>query len=204
MRKVVILAFVAIGVMGVGAGGGHDDDGSSHNGARLNRYQEVRLGLDNRVPAATSVQQGHDSGRAELQGHRDAGSTGAHPSHRRSVNGPIGVALRRRPPRLPPRLALRHGSPAAPRLCPCVLRAAELSAARSSPVTSRCDPPATDRGIEAGNWDEFKAAVLVGHAYANVHSARFPGGEIRGQISDRDQKEYTGPPPFVEHDDSDD
>jgi hypothetical protein len=36
-----------------------------------------------------------------------------------------------------------------------------------------------------------------------VHSARFPGGEIRGQIGDRDQREYTGPPPFVEHDDDD-
>jgi hypothetical protein len=53
-------------------------------------------------------------------------------------------------------------------------------------------------------WNEFKAAVKVGHTYANVHSSRFPGGEIRGQINDRDQKEYTGPPPFVEHDDDDD
>jgi hypothetical protein len=34
--------------------------------------------------------------------------------------------------------------------------------------------------------------------YANVHSTKFGGGEIRGQIGDRDQKEYTGPPPFVE------
>src|SRR5918993_1574051 len=42
MRKVVILAFVALGVLGVGAvATAHDSDGSSHNGARLNGYQEV-------------------------------------------------------------------------------------------------------------------------------------------------------------------
>ena len=42
MRKVVILAFVAIGVLGVGAAAtAQDDDGSSQNGARLNGYQEV-------------------------------------------------------------------------------------------------------------------------------------------------------------------
>jgi hypothetical protein len=39
--------------------------------------------------------------------------------------------------------------------------------------------------------------VAVGHTYANVHSTKFGGGEIRGQINDRDQKEYTGPAPFV-------
>ena len=42
MRKVVILAFIAIGVLGVGAAAtAQDDDGSSQNGARLNGYQEV-------------------------------------------------------------------------------------------------------------------------------------------------------------------
>mgnify|MGYP005606352315 CR=1 FL=1 len=42
MRKVVILAFVALGVLGVGAvATADDDDGSSQNGARLNGYQEV-------------------------------------------------------------------------------------------------------------------------------------------------------------------
>ena len=42
MRKVVILAFVALGVLGVGAAAtAQDDDGSSQNGARLNGYQEV-------------------------------------------------------------------------------------------------------------------------------------------------------------------
>jgi hypothetical protein len=63
---------------------------------------------------------------------------------------------------------------------------------------------APERGIEPGAWEEFIAAIKVGHTYANVHSTRFPGGEIRGQINDRDQKEYTGPPPFAMDDDDDD
>ena len=46
-----------------------------------------------------------------------------------------------------------------------------------------------DRGIEAGAFEEFVQAIRAGHAYANVHTNKWPGGEIRGQIHDRDQKE---------------
>jgi hypothetical protein len=56
-------------------------------------------------------------------------------------------------------------------------------------------------GSVPGEWEELLAAIKVGHTYANVHTGAgtvgFPGGEIRGQINDRDQKEYTGPPPFA-------
>jgi hypothetical protein len=40
----------------------------------------------------------------------------------------------------------------------------------------------TPQGVEAGNFRDFLAAVRNGLAYANVHSSRSPGGEIRGQI----------------------
>jgi hypothetical protein len=47
-----------------------------------------------------------------------------------------------------------------------------------------------NQGIEPGNFPELVRALLSGNTYANVHTTRFPGGEIRGQIrDDRDIKE---------------
>jgi hypothetical protein len=40
----------------------------------------------------------------------------------------------------------------------------------------------TGTGIEAGAMAEIIAAIRNGTAYANVHSAKWPGGEIRGQL----------------------
>jgi len=45
------------------------------------------------------------------------------------------------------------------------------------------------QGIAAGEFDELAAALRAGHAYANVHSSLFPGGEIRAQINDRNQRD---------------
>jgi hypothetical protein len=41
------------------------------------------------------------------------------------------------------------------------------------------------QGIAPGEWNELVAAMRAGYTYANVHTAAFPGGEIRGQISMR-------------------
>ena len=38
------------------------------------------------------------------------------------------------------------------------------------------------QGIEAGAFDEIVAAMRAGHTYVNVHSTKWPGGEIRAQI----------------------
>lgn len=40
----------------------------------------------------------------------------------------------------------------------------------------------TGQGIEPGAFDEIVAAMRSGFAYANVHSTKWPGGEIRGQL----------------------
>jgi CHRD domain len=47
---------------------------------------------------------------------------------------------------------------------------------------------AVGQGIEAGNFEEFAAALRRGNTYANVHSSKWPGGEIRAQISPRNAK----------------
>jgi hypothetical protein len=41
-------------------------------------------------------------------------------------------------------------------------------------------------GIAAGEFAEILDALESGVAYANVHSTKYPPGEIRGQINDRD------------------
>jgi len=47
----------------------------------------------------------------------------------------------------------------------------------------------TAQGIAAGEFAEIVRAIRAGRAYANVHSSKFPGGEIRGQINDDNQRD---------------
>lgn len=41
----------------------------------------------------------------------------------------------------------------------------------------------TGQGIEPGEMDELIAAIRAETTYVNVHSTKFPGGEIRSQIA---------------------
>ena len=41
---------------------------------------------------------------------------------------------------------------------------------------------ANERGISAGELDELIRAIRAGVTYVNVHSTRWPGGEIRSQV----------------------
>jgi hypothetical protein len=45
------------------------------------------------------------------------------------------------------------------------------------------------QGIAPGEFEELVAAIRAGRTYANVHSSKFPPGEIRGQLNDRDQRD---------------
>src|SRR6266850_1836146 len=46
---------------------------------------------------------------------------------------------------------------------------------------------ATGQGIDAGQFDEVVRAIRAGRVYANVHSATFGSGEIRGQLRGGDR-----------------
>ena len=67
---------------------------------------------------------------------------------------------------------------------------ANLASARANTVTGtlRADdviPQSTapnNHGIAAGEFDEVITLIRAGKTYANVHSSKFPSGEIRSQI----------------------
>jgi hypothetical protein len=56
------------------------------------------------------------------------------------------------------------------------------------------------QGIEPGEFDELVAAIRAGSAYANVHTTKYPAGEIRAQL-DAGHGFGLG---FGRHDDGDD
>ena len=40
----------------------------------------------------------------------------------------------------------------------------------------------TGQGIDPGQYGELLRAIRAGATYANVHSSKYPGGEIRAQL----------------------
>ncbi len=50
----------------------------------------------------------------------------------------------------------------------------------------------TAQGIDRGEFGELLAAMRAGVTYANVHSSKWPGGEVRGQIDARDDNNHQG------------
>jgi CHRD domain-containing protein len=66
--------------------------------------------------------------------------------------------------------------PAGTQLCPA--GPAELTGV----ITADLVTGPAGNGIEAGAFAEIAAAIRNGTAYANVHSSKWPAGEIRGQL----------------------
>jgi hypothetical protein len=51
-------------------------------------------------------------------------------------------------------------------------------------TTTAMPPAAGGQGIEAGAFGELVDAIQAGATYANVHSTKWPAGEIRAQLED--------------------
>lgn len=66
--------------------------------------------------------------------------------------------------------------PPAPATITGTITAADVSPNIPSTLAAR------NQGLETGEFDELLEAVRAGKTYVNVHSSKFPGGEIRSQI----------------------
>jgi CHRD domain-containing protein len=90
----------------------------------------------------------------------------------RGVNGGVMVFLCNNTPEGPQ-----------PRACPAQGGTVTGTFTAEDVVGPGPEDPATDQGIRPGNLQDVIRAILSGATYVNVHSERWPPGEIRGQIS---------------------
>ena len=165
LRGLVLL--VVIGLLGLGsyaiAGGGT----KNFNGSPLNGYEEN--------PDVSSVASGSFEARLSKDGTSlhyelsysglEADATQAHVHFGKpAVNGGISYFL--------------CNGPTTP---PCPARSGTVEG--DIEAVDVIGP--TGQGIAPTEFAEILAAMRAGHAYANVHSTKFPGGEIRAQINNR-------------------
>lgn len=139
-------------------------------GARLVSYEEVPAlsaaaeGTFNMVIDASDTSFDFDltftgiSGSGATQAHIHLGQKG--------VNGGITVFF----------CTNLGNGPAGTPLCPA-------NGSVSGTVTAANVIGPSGQGLAAGEFAELLKAIRAGAVYANVHSALFPGGEIRGQLS---------------------
>jgi len=172
---VVAAALVALAALAIGpsatAGGG------DHIKTDLKGYLEV--------PAVSTVGRGAFTARINAAGTQiayrlsytdlEASVTQAHIHFaQRSVNGAISVFL----------CSNLGNGPAGTQPCPAA-PATITGTITASNVTAL----AAAQGLDAGEVAELIRAVRAGRTYVNVHSTKFPGGEIRAQLNDKDQRD---------------
>ena len=76
--------------------------------------------------------------------------------------------------------------PPAPATITGTIRPADVSP--NIPATAA----ARAQGLEPGEFDELVSAIRAGVTYVNVHSTKFPGGEIRSQLGDENHGKGKG------------
>ena len=77
------------------------------------------------------------------------------------------------------------GTPACPGTTEGTVEDDIVAADVIGPTASAGPPPNPGQGIEPGALAEILAAMRAGRTYANVHTTKWPGGEIRAQLNDR-------------------
>lgn len=95
-----------------------------------------------------------------------------------SVNGAIQVWLCSNLPSPP-----TPPSPPNPAIQPCPAAPATITGTiTAAHVIGQPAGPPAGQGIQPGEFAELIKAIRAGKTYANVHTNKFPGGEIRSQL----------------------
>ena len=167
MKRLVITSFLAVAALAVIATGvamAHGDDGGKST--KLEGYQETPLTLSTNGRGSFRIRVRSDGIHYVLKySDLEANALFAH-IHlgQRATTGGV--------------IAFLCGGGTKPAPCP-------PTAGRVEGVITAADVvgPA-NQGIEPGNLVEALRALRKGYVYANVHTTKYPTGEIRGQIGD--------------------
>jgi CHRD domain len=167
---VAVFAVLAVGTVAIATNGGRKID------ERLTGYEETPLPISTtgsgKFEAQISRFQDKITYRlsySDLEG--DVQQAHIHFGHEKGAAGGISVFL----------CTNLGNGPAGTQACP----------ASPATITGTITPadvigPA-GQGIEIGAFDELVDAIDAGVTYANVHSTKWPGGEIRAQLNDHDR-----------------
>ncbi len=77
------------------------------------------------------------------------------------------------------------GNPAIPQKpdCPQTTSGSITGTTNAGDILAQNTPGASDLGLDLHDFAAFLRALRSGDGYANMHTTRFPGGEIRGQLA---------------------
>ena len=175
MRKRGFVTALALGAAALGVTAfalAASNGGFKHVSADLTSYEEVPS-ISSVASAEFTAQVSDDRTAVSRQlSYRDleAPPTQSHIHFgQRGVNGGIAVFFCANPPIVPP--PGTQVCPAPPATISGTFTAADVIG------------PAA-QGIAPGEFAELLSAIDAGKAYANLHSTKFPGGEIRAQLNE--------------------
>jgi hypothetical protein len=179
MRRRGAIAALVVGVAALGiaafALAGGSGAGFNHLTATMSGYQEVPA-----ISSTGTADVSKDGSSIAWQLSYSGLEGAVQQSHihfgQRSVNGGISVFL----------CTNLGNGPAGTQICPQsgtisgTVTAADVSPAIPATLAAR------NQGIDTGEYDELVRAIGAGKAYANLHTDKWPGGEIRAQLNEDD------------------
>jgi hypothetical protein len=184
MRRRGAIAALVVGVAALGiaafALAGGSGAGFNHLKATMSGYQETPAAISSPGSAEFNADVSQDGQSISWQltyGGLEGQVTQSHIHFgQRGITGGISVFL----------CTNLNNGPAGTQTCPQsgtisgTITAADVSPAIPATLAAR------NQGIDTGEYDELVRAIGAGKTYANLHTDRWPSGEIRAQLNEDD------------------